>query len=484
MSFSKNIIDEYYSHIEGIQITYMDDGSPISGYFQNESLEIGIEGINLHFGERLSEFFSQPHVKKDDKKLPISTLISDHEEVKDTIKMIQTFSHESFHLIQALSLRTTNEFVFNLREMRDLELMVFAYIIDAGNHWYYGKHKHILDILEELEDNKFSIWAKDKFKKFSYKNYDVIKNYTQKTNGLTILDIVESSAVVFQELGSRSIGRNIFHFKENTIYTRAFDFFKKRVSANLPEQELYYIFLLISSLSLKYGFCSYFNENEPDNPINIFIHLTKNIEEILVKDSFTLDVEITNIRNLDQLSNLSKEYIAGFNKNSEHNLIYLVNRCIDITNNVIDAIEKYYSVFGAADLMKVDLLYDRKMKPLDNYLKDELPLYDSHYLIAFLINDLNYFTELSAKIGNSDYDTITVDTVHGQQVEFWLESGFSSTMKDFNDLLSKGGCFCCKKHGFTSNKRTILECNEENSLLDRMNIFGDNISLKYLLGFQ
>ena len=391
MLSNKEFSDKYYSYLENIQTTYMNDGSSLSGYFENESLEIGTEGISLQFIEKIDEFFTTYSNDDLHEKIHISLLMRKHNEAKDTIKMIQTFSHETFHLMQALTLRATNEFVFNLRELKDIEFMVFAYTITSGNHWKYGRHRHVLDILDDLDDIQFSEWIQEKLRKASYKNLEIIKNYTHRTNGISVLDLVEGSAVAFQELGSRSVDKEVFSFKKDTVYTKAFEFFIQNINTNLPKQESRFLFLMTSYFSLKYGFCSYFNESEPDNPVNIFTYFAENIDRIVSQKTTHSTSKIEMMDDFNCLTDLSKIYVDSFEKNNNSDTIFLVNHLIETTNNILTLVSEYYKKIGAEHFMEFSLSYDRKMKPLNNYLKENIPLYESHYFISFLINDLKYF---------------------------------------------------------------------------------------------
>lgn len=476
-------IEKYYEITSSIQNIYMDSGSNLSGYFKNESLEIGTEGISLEFGREIKSFFETYDETDFYKKQKISKLISDNIEVKNTLKMIQTFSHEAFHLLQALTLRVSNEFIYNIRKMKDIEFIVFAYVIDSGLSWKFKKHRNILSIVQEIDNPDFTVWISKKLKKAKYSSFDIFTNYKDNSNNISILDLIEGSAVAFQEMGSRSIDEKLFLFKENTIYTKAFDFFKKEIKIHVDENQKKFLFLLISYSSLKYGFCSYFNNQEPDNPYNIFLFLINNIEKINNENMNVTSRKLEGLVGYNSFSTLSKNHIIKIEKEASNESIALINNAVFSINKINDLIFSYYSSYGNPDLINVGIKLDRKMKPLSSYMEDSFPMYDTPYIVPFLIHDLKYFTEFSAKLGNSDYDSISVETINGKNVEFWLDSGFSSCMNDFNDLLSEKGCYCCDEHGIISRNGVIMNCTNPNSLLDRMRIFGENTSIKKLLGF-
>lgn len=130
-----NIVRRYEILLNKIKNMYSKSSNSISGYFNNENLEIGINGIKDQYLKGALQNIERYIHNADNKELQKNINISESihiQGIKDWLIYYQVLAHESFHLLQSLTLQTTSEYVYWIRQFRDYEFMAYVVNLSSG----------------------------------------------------------------------------------------------------------------------------------------------------------------------------------------------------------------------------------------------------------------------------------------------------------------------------------------------------------------
>ncbi len=471
----------------------------MSGYFKNESLEIGVEGINDEFLEKikleLERYIDNLDGYELFEKKDMSELIG-IPGVKEWLKYYQAVAHESFHFLQSLTLQAAGEYVYWIRQFRDFEFMVFAVHLANEGHWKFPKDPSkpisIFNAIPDLVATEFRDWISKKFLQNRVR-FEIFTSYRENKFGVSTIELIEGSAVAFQELVTHSVGINVHNFDNSGTYTNAYKYFIDNGGNELYSDQIKKtVFLCITYTALYYGSVSKLHGgSEWDDPVQLFIYLCKSTKEYgrLLMAPTILFADINKFEKLNKkdptykikefpINEISYRYIENLGDRLEPDQFQKLSQHIYLLKRLRESACIYFSLKKLTHMCNVRKHLDRKMKPLYQNLTTSFPLFDNFYFIAFLLWD----TELSPKfinmIGNNQLGDVVVQSANGKDIENELDTAFSRCMNDFKDYLKFGAAYCCEKHGNTSKKREMFSCTEPDSLRQRIKMFGNQIELK------
>lgn len=502
MSSFSDVVRKYEAGSNKIKKMYMDGGESISGCFKNESLEIEINGIDDRYLKDilfdLKKYISKLDENELIRKKDMSVLIN-VPGVNQWLKYYQALSHESFHLLQSLTLQAVSEYVYWIRQFHDFEFMVFAMNLSSDKgYWDVSDGETtIFDAIERISDPDFRNGIKNIIERNGARHQELYESYIENTHGISVVELVEGTAIAFQELVTHSVGKNIHNFPDDGIYMNAYNYFFENWGYQVESDEVKkVIFLYIGYTALYYGSVSKLHSGAKwDDPVEIFIHLcqfTKEYEKIIHSETVSY-VEYDNFVKINQknskyrtrefhINKISTEYIRLIPKSIESDILSILNQHINLLKNMREEIYAYFSQNKHGCNVRRHL--DRKMKPLNEHVLENIPLFGNFYFIAFLLSDTDMSSKFINLVGHDELSSVIVQTANGKSTQNAMDTAFSRCMKDFKNYTFTGKAYCCEKHGVTSKKRDMITCDEEDSLKNRIKMFGDHVDLKNVVIFE
>lgn len=353
--------------------------------------------------------------------------------------------------------------------------------------------------MPDIADADFCDWFSQKFTNDGVR-LDLLESYKKNIYGISTLELVEGSAVAFQELVTHSPDANIHNFSENGIYRNAYHYFLIHNEEHLVSNEVNkIIFLYLCYTALYFGSASKLHYGaEWGDPVKLFIHLcqfVKKYQKLLSVTPSVLYHQYDNFKNINKrkgsyslkeftINSISNRYIKDLpNKLPKEKLLILSNH-INLLKIIKENICDYFFQNNVQHMRNVRKHLDRKMKPLNQFLTENIPLFGNYYFPAFLYSDVDISHKFINLVGNNGLSNVIVQTTNGKSIENDIDTALLKCMKDFKDYIQKGAAWCCEKHGFISSKRDMINCTEEDSLRQRLKMFGQHIELKNLVLFE
>lgn len=499
-----NTIKAYYNNtIGGNSVT--EDAAGYQGEFIQKTLEIIIKASD----EKILAVFAK--FKEDiDWNNSVEEIIRLNPEVEEFFEFLQVLAHESFHLVQSLRLKAFNELTYYHRNAAFTELLALRYCMENDKPLKYQETRGILNIIldEEYNDADDSDIDQttliDKIKRSIASNIAFLnqmeKYFTINQKDVSVKQLVEGSAIIFQELGLHLYKTDILtkFINIDSTYIAAYKLFESKIQdvfknlklSNDCHYHTKFIFLAFCDTALKYGTFHTIPRlddpmgiNDPKSPVNIFYYLVSRADEILKElviemamdqvdfdalsdsdpdDLFMqyvekyLDIEhyanyFDEYKNsklvlfseenddgyFEDLSEIEKEYVEKIEKEFSSKKKSLINKRLSITDACYRYIGRYCSAKRIPlDFVEDERLFDPKMKAIDDYFSEKFPFYNSPHFLAFLLSDIEFFAKFSVDVGSSSYQSIFIH----EDIDSQTDTYVFKTIADINNLLIKNEC--------------------------------------------
>lgn len=318
--FNKQLNDtikEYYNNLP-VNNYIIENTIGYQGEFIQKTLEIVIKATD----EKVLEMFARCE-QNIDWNISIEEIVESNPDASEFFDFLQSLAHESFHLVQSLRLRCFSEITYYHRKAIFTELLALKYCLENNKPLRCLETKGILAIiLDEKNDDAdyHDIRPATLIEKIrlnissdiAFLN-NIERLFSAQSNKLSIKQLVEGSAIIFQELGLHLYKTNLSKKFVNTdskddIYVAAYEYFEFKIRdilKNLDSSNDHYfhtrfVFLVFCDTALKYG--TFFTLpnlydqngiknpkgtddplgiNDPRNPVNIFYYLVSKADEII-----------------------------------------------------------------------------------------------------------------------------------------------------------------------------------------------------------
>lgn len=466
-SMQKKIRDEFNIN----KILYVRDNLDPNGYFSLETFDISFNREYLKEVLSILENGMNLFYKfKAEGMLNISTdYLYEHEAGRILSEAGQVVSHEMFHLYQFLTIPTLIEYSYFQREISRSKWIILYSVVPKG--FIYKKGEEIIN------KRSLSFYGKSTFNEeieSTYKYYHrIIKNIGNECQitGLSIIHLIEGSAVAFQNLINKDSKSKIMQgLERNEIYNLAYRKFIKKSGISTDETDAIgiarLVFLFVAYLSM---LC---DEERADKIIDMFMALSNMSIKYFNKAKAIGSPFSKKFYNHPDYRNAHQfKYLPSFgikeavNEITDEDKLTLYVGLCDLVDDILDDIK----LIDPNHLNSITIR-DNKLKAIQNYIQETFPNSRNIYFIPFLICEYLQgikFSTLYNAIGNIEYEgwidgfimTVDADTYFINDLE-----------KVENILLGEELFFCSKKHGKIRNTDTITNCTEPDSFNMRYSV--------------
>lgn len=394
--------------------------------------------------------------------------------------LMEVVFHESFHIYQAVNYKPLSLSFEAERRLSTLKWMLSEdYFIDRRHNISIGDSFYSL--LYHL--NKESELYNTILLQFSYciKDVDFLLEYNNKykKNNLSLIDLIEGQAYIFQ-LGfvRDNLDHDIIVKNENIkdVYINAWLFYKEHGGYDWEE------FIFFVEMSFKNGVVidsNHLSGSSGHNPSVLFYYLCINQRNIIYKSVSSVNNKDLMLFIEKQKIVLNNELVLYFSNIDQLQIASFFSRVMYI-DSIQDSIFDFYNNIGTSegDLNNMNGLLsslddvrhgqaDERISSVTNNLKEINPILVSKYSLAFILSfkdifykdffDINNIANMSEYTGGFGDDLISLD----------VENNILDIIESFESLSQHKRAYCCTKHGIAS-LRKILSCHENNNLSDNV----------------
>lgn len=484
----------FYEGIEAHRLLYQNAHSSVKGHINFENIELGVVGINqrnMDAVERRMLELIEEHGEEELKQIPGGKW-EEFGLSPEAIACLQVLYHESVHVYQAFTLHCANDFVMQTRSLTDWEGYVAMQHMHKGGKWRFGENlvnRRVLAPMEEVDDD-FRIVIRDVSMQQQHAS---IRIQQKRLYSLTVLELMEGQAIAFQYYATDSYEQFMLRSPDNSIYGNALRIFKNEVSNidALPTSIWLEVFLLLTDSALRYG--DYMLHDESLSPQGLFQQLLKNVGTYLSYNQKAFGPDKYPPGYSEYSCKVLPLDLGKFNKEHFIKLCYLmetmkrdVEQCFRVSleknrpdlngERLSDRIDRVMKV-------KQRLHYDRKMKPLEKILRNQLPYVFQPEGYILLMVSFSAMDGFSSTMRSRELDeSLMADINHNQEIPFHIDNRILETFRKLRRYVRYQATYCCRKHQQTKDRSLIENCTEPDSLnMDLYHMSGKRFSLKSLI---